>query len=90
MAVTHVTYVVGTTPTLIFKAPQGIELARLYVTNHDNAAVHVGDITVSNTGPHWGFTIVKDGNYDFELRAGEELWAISATSANVTVLAFGV
>ena len=90
MAASHANYLVGTTPTQIFKAPQGIDIARLYVTNHDNAAVYVGDSKVATSDGHWGFTIVKDGNYDFEMKAGEELWAISSTSANVTVLAFGV
>ena len=90
MATTHINFVVGTVPMRIFKAPQGIVFARVYVTNHDNASVYVGDQNVAINDGHWGFTIVKDNNYDFEIGAGEELWAISATSANVTVLAFGV
>lgn len=90
MAVTHVTYTVGTVPTQIFQAPVGIELARVYITNHDNASVFIGGSNVATTGTNLGFTIVKDSNYDFELNANEGLWAISTTSAAVTVLAFGV
>lgn len=90
MATTHVTYTVGTVPTQIFVAATGIELARVYVNNHDNAAVYVGGSNVAVSGTNRGFTIVKDSNYDFELNAGESLYAISDTSAQVTVLAFGV
>lgn len=90
MAVSHVTYTVTTTPTQIFVAPTGIELARVYVTNHDNAAVFVGDQHIATSGSAIGFTIVKDSNYDFEINGGESLYAISTTTAQVTVLAFGV
>ena len=90
MAVSHITYTVTTVPTQIFVAPTGVELARVYVNNHDNAAVYVGGNDVAVSGSKRGFTIVKDSNYDFELNAGEGLWAISDTSAQVSVLAFGV
>lgn len=89
MAIDHNTITVGTTPTLIYTAHSGTPPQRVYITNHDNAAVYVGDPTVSISGPNWGFTIVKDGNYDFEINAGEQLYAVSATSAQVTVLVFG-
>ena len=91
MAAHHATHNVGTSPVKIFEVPAGtLEYARVYITNHDNAAVYVGDSTVSISGSTWGFTINKDGNYDFEMRANENIYAVSATSANVTVLAFGV
>ena len=91
MAVHHATTNVGTTPVQLFAVPSGtLEFARVYITNHDNAAIFVGDATVATSGSNMGFTIVKDGNYDFEMRANETIYAISATSANVTVLAFGV
>ena len=86
MAVSHYTVTVGTTPIRILTAPTGSALARVYITNHDNAAVYIGDSTVATNNGNWGFTIVKDGNYDFELAANDSLWAVSATSANVTVL----
>ena len=86
MAVSHYTVTVGTTPIRILTAPIGSALTRTYITNHDNAALYIGGDTVATSGGTWGFTIVKDGNYDFELAANDSLWAVSATSANVTVL----
>ena len=86
MAVSHYTVTVGTTPIRILTAPIGSAIARTYITNHDNAAVYIGGENVAINNSTWGFTIVKDGNYDFELSAGDSLWAVSATSANITVL----
>lgn len=86
MALSHWTMTVGTTPIRILTAPIGVQLSRVYITNHDNAAVYVGGENVATNNGNWGFTIVKDGNYDFELAAGDSMWAVSSTTANVTVL----
>ena len=86
MAVEHYTITVGTTPVRIVKAPVGIEVCRAYITNHDNAALYIGDESVSTSGPQWGFTITKDASYEFELAANDEIYAISDTSAQTTVL----
>lgn len=86
MAVDHYTLTVGTTAVRIAQAPSGVEMATAYITNHDNAALYIGDSTVAVSGSNWGFTIIKDGNYEFELSANDEIWAISSTSAQTTVL----
>lgn len=86
MAVDHYTITVGTTPIKIIQAPAGVDICKAYVTNHDNAALYIGDATVSTSGSNWGFTIIKDASYEFELAAGDSLYAISDTSAQVTVL----
>ena len=90
MAVDHYTLTVGTTAVRLVQAPTGVDISRVYITNHDNASLYIGDSTVSaSTGANWGFTIIKDANYEFELAAGDTLYAVSATSANVTVLMLG-
>lgn len=89
MAVDHSTITVGTTPKLIFQGHGGTPIQRVYITNHDNAALYIGDSSVATSGDNWGFTIAKDGNYEFEVNSDEEIWAISDTSAQVTVLVFG-
>ena len=90
MAVDHYTLTVGTSAVKIAQAPTGTGISRVYVTNHDNATLYVGDASVSSSsGANWGFTILKDGNYDFELASGDALYAVSATSASVTVLILG-
>jgi hypothetical protein len=86
MAVDHYTQIVGTTATRIVKAPAGVGVTTAYITNHDNAALYIGDSSVTINDGNWGFTIVKDGNYAFDLASNDEIWAVSATSANVTVL----
>jgi hypothetical protein len=82
-------YTVGTTPFKIFEAHGGTPVQRVKITNHDNASVYVGGPNVGTNDGNIGFTIVKDSNYDFDLNADEELWAISDTSARLTVLVFG-
>lgn len=89
MAVDHYTFTVGTSPVKIAQARTGVGISRVYITNHDNAALYIGDSSVSTSGDNWGFTIVKDADYEFELHAGDTLYAISATSAQVTVLVTG-
>jgi hypothetical protein len=90
MAVDHYTFTVGTSPVKIVEARTGVTVSRVYITNHDNATLYIGDASVSATsGGNWGFTIVKDASYEFELFAGDTLYAVSATSANVTVLITG-
>lgn len=86
MAVDHYTITVGTTPIRILQAPAGVDICKAYITNHDNAALYIGDSSVSTSGANWGFTITKDASYEFELAAGDELYAISTTSAQTTVL----
>jgi hypothetical protein len=89
MAVSHYTITVGTVPIKLVEAPTGTHLSRVYITNHDNAALYIGDSSVATSGADWGFTVVKDGNYEFDLAAGDVLYGISATSAQVTVLMVG-
>lgn len=86
MAVDHYTLTVGTTPVKIAHAPTGVEVANVYITNHDNAALYIGDSSVATSGSNWGFTIVKDASYEFELSANDEIWAVSDTSAQTTVV----
>lgn len=90
MAVVHKTVTVGTSATWLYTAPVGIQFARVYITNHDNADVFIGDDSVTTNDGSWGFTIKKDGNYFFEMGAGEMIYGVSGTSANVTILVFGV
>lgn len=86
MAVDHYTFTVGTTPVKIAQAPSGVGVARVYITNHDNASLYIGDSSVATSGSNWGFTIVKDASYLFEISAGDAIYAVSATSAQTTVL----
>lgn len=90
MAVDHYTLTVGTTPVRIAKAPTGVDMCRAYITNHDNATLYIGDSSVATSGGNWGFTILKDANYEFVLAAGDEVYAVSATSAQTTVLLLSV
>lgn len=90
MAVDHYNITVGTSPVKLVQAPTGVDVCRVYLTNHDNADLYIGDASVSaSAGEHWGFIIKKDVSYEFELAAGDTLYAISATSAQVTVLKMG-
>jgi hypothetical protein len=86
MALNHYTLTVGTTPVRLAVAPSGVDECRVYITNHDNAALYIGDESVATSGADWGFTIVKDASYEFVLAAGDAIYAISATSAQTTVL----
>lgn len=90
MAVNHYTITVGTVPIKLVQAPTGVGSSRVYVTNHDNATLYIGDSSVATSGGDWGFTITKDASYEFVLGANESLYAVSGTSAQTTVLISGV
>ena len=86
----HYNITVGTTAVKLVQAPVGVDVSRIYITNHDNAPIYIGDQDVTATaGEHWGFVIVKDNSYEFELAANDTLYAVSETSAQVTVLMLG-
>lgn len=89
MAVDHYTFTVGTSAVKIAEAKTGVSISRAYITNHDNATLYIGDSTVTTSGANWGFTITKDASYEFELFAGDTIYAVSDTSAQVTVLITG-
>jgi hypothetical protein len=90
MAIYHQTLPVSTVPIRIAQAEDGTSKVMVYVFNNDASAnMWVGDATVSNTGADLGYKIPKDTGYGFEIYGGEELYAVSTTDINVSVMTTG-
>jgi hypothetical protein len=79
MAISHDSFTVGTSPTLIATLPAGNPTTMVTVINDDNSAVYIGDSAVtSSAGVDKGVPIVKNTSYNFALNAGDKLYAVSA------------
>ena len=91
MAIYHQTLPVSTVPIRIAQAEDGVNKVMVYVFNNDASAnMFVGDSTVTaNTGAGLGYKIPKDTGYVFEIYGGEELYAVSTTNINVSIMTTG-
>ena len=64
MAISHTSYTVTTSPTLIATIPAKNPTTTVTVTNDDNSSIFLGDITVSASGVNKGITVIKNLNYN--------------------------
>ena len=93
MALSHTTYTVANTPTLIATIPAKSEYTAVLIFNNDNNPIFIGGSNVTVTGTTQGLQVNKStSSSQVWLNAGDKLYAISSagTSANaVTVLYSG-
>jgi hypothetical protein len=80
MALNHETFTVGTSPILLLTLGPKEPKTTVTIVNDDNNSIYVGDAQVSSSGVNKGLTVKKDSAYEFELHAGDKLYAVAATS----------
>ena len=80
MALQHVNSLVGTTPRMIVKIPTGVQQTAIQIFNNTGATIYVGDTSVGTTGATVGNAIATAASVQIWLQAGDELYAVCATS----------
>jgi hypothetical protein len=80
MALQHINAQVSTAVTKIVKIPAGVQQTAIQVYNNTGAAIYLGDTSVAATGANVGNALANGASVQIWLQAGDELYAICATS----------
>jgi hypothetical protein len=78
MALVHGNVTVNTTPTLLAKLPAGAPSTAVQVCNNHTAVLYLGDASVATSGVTRGNQLATNASVQIWLKAGDELWAVTA------------
>jgi len=80
MALRHINTQVGTTVNLLLKVPTGVKQTAVQIFNNTGATIYLGDSSLTATGATVGNALATAGSLQIWLNAGDELYAVCATS----------
>jgi hypothetical protein len=80
MALIHINTQVNTTARILVKIPVGVQQTAVQIYNNTGATIYLGDSSITATGATIGNALTNAASVQIWLCAGDELYAICATS----------